>query len=525
LELQDIDRFEQAAIEGRRQPARFGLALLFIVGVMGYAGFGPAGGVSPIVVVAAMLGGYMALNIGANDVANNVGPAVGAKAIKLGTALVIAAVFEAAGALIAGAEVVRTIRHDILDRELFTSPDTFVWLMLAALLAGALWLNIANAVGAPVSTTHAIIGAVAGAGMAAAGPAAVNWTTIASVTASWVISPLMGGAIAAVFLYLIKRSITYRVDMASAARRVVPLLVGAMAWSFVTYLILTGLDRLWRIGFLAAAGLGAVAGVLTSLFVRSRLAAMTLIPNTKKGVNRLFATPLVFAAALLSFAHGSNDVANAVGPLAAIVDVVGEGRLPTAAPTISRWVMLVGALGIAVGLLLFGPRVIRTVGVEITALDQMRAYCVVMAATLTVIVASQLGLPVSTTHVAVGGVLGVGFLREYLKSHYARMIDEIKAHHPSGEQAAIDDFTARFDEASVERKAEMLRELKVRSKKGEDPANFSPDERKKLRGHYRQELVKRSLLMRILAAWLITVPASALMAALLYFTIRGMMLP
>ena len=219
-----------------------------------------------VLVVAAMLGGYMALNIGANDVANNVGPAVGANAIKLGTALVIAAVFEAAGALIAGAEVVRTIRHDILDRELFTSPDTFVWLMLAALLAGALWLNIANAVGAPVSTTHAIVGAVAGAGMAAAGPAAVNWATIASVTASWVISPLMGGAIAAAFLYLIKRSITYRVDMASAARRVVPLLVGAMAWSFVTYLILTGLDRLWRIGFLAAAGLGAVAGMLDALW-------------------------------------------------------------------------------------------------------------------------------------------------------------------------------------------------------------------------------------------------------------------
>jgi PiT family inorganic phosphate transporter len=525
LELQDIDRFEQATEEGRHHPARFGLALLFIVGVMGYAGLGTAGGVSTIVVVAAMLGGYMALNIGANDVANNVGPAVGANAIKLRTALLVAAAFEAAGALIAGTEVVRTIRYDILDRELFTSPDTFVWLMLAALLAGALWLNIANAVGAPVSTTHAIIGAVAGAGMAAAGPAAVNWATIAGVTASWVVSPLMGGAIAAAFLYLIKRSITYQADMAAAARRVVPLLVGVMAWSFVTYLALAGLGRLWEVGFLAAAGYGAVAGVLTSVFVRSRLAAMTLIPNTKKGVNRLFATPLVFAAALLSFAHGSNDVANTVGPLAAIVDVVGEGSLPAVLAPIPAWVMLVGALGMAVGLLLFGPRVIRTVGVEITELDQMRAFCVVMAATLTVIFASQFGLPVSTTHVAVGGVLGVGFLREYLKSHYARMIEEIKAHHPAGDQAAIDEFTARFEEASVESKAEMLRELKERSKRGEDLANFSRDERKKLRRHYRQELVKRSLLMRILAAWVVTVPASALMGALLYFTIRGMMLP
>ncbi len=222
---------------------------------------------------------------------------------------------------------------------------------------------------------------------------------------------------------------------------------------------------------------------------------------------------------------GANDVANAVGPLAAIVDVVTSGGVMHKAAPIPTWVMMVGALGIALGLALFGPKLIRTVGSEITELDQMRAYCIAMAATLTVIVASQFGLPVSSTHIAVGGVFGVGFLREYLKSNYDRMLAEIKAHHPEGDLAAIEAFVARFEKASIEEKGEMLRDLKQRSKKAEDPAHFSKVERKGLRKVYRRELVKRSQLMRIAAAWVITVPASALMAAMLFFMIRGMMLP
>jgi PiT family inorganic phosphate transporter len=186
--------------------------------------------------------------------------------------------------------------------------------------------------------------------------------------------------------------------------------------------------------------------------------------------------------------------------------------------------MVVGALGLAIGLGLFGPRVIRTVGSEITELDQMRAYCIAMAATITVIIASQLGIPVSTTHVAVGAVFGVGFLREYLKSSYARMLDEIKAHHPEGDQEAIDAFIERFTAASIDEKGAMLRDLKQRAKKHLDPAHFSKTERKGLRKVYRQELVKRSQLLRIVAAWVVTVPASALMAALLFFTIKGMLI-
>jgi PiT family inorganic phosphate transporter len=253
--------------------------------------------------------------------------------------------------------------------------------------------------------------------------------------------------------------------------------------------------------------------------------ASTRLENGKAGVNQLFTLPLVFSAALLSFAHGSNDVANAVGPLAAIVDVVTQtgGAIGGKAP-IPLWVMMVGALGISIGLMLFGPKLIRTVGSEITELDQMRAYCIAMSATITVIVASQFGLPISSTHVAVGGVFGVGFLREYIKRNYSQMLADIRIHHPEDEQAAVDAFLARFNRASVEEKGAMLADLKRRAKLHLDPAHFTKMERKELRNVYRQELVKRSQLLRIAAAWVITVPASAIMAALSFFMIRGMML-
>jgi PiT family inorganic phosphate transporter len=336
----------------------------------------------------------------------------------------------------------------------------------------------------------------------------------------------MGGVIAAAFLYLIKRSITYKADLVTAARHTVPYLVAGMGAVFAIYLMLKGFSRIWSVSMTQAVGVGAVMGVVVLVVLKQVMARRThLMANSKEGVNQLFTVPLIFAAALLSFAHGSNDVANAVGPLAAIVEVVssGTGEIARAAP-VPFWVMVVGAIGIAIGLWLFGPRVIRTVGSEITELDKMRAFCIAMAATITVIIASQLGLPVSTTHVAVGAVFGVGFLREYLKSSYARMLEDIKAHHPEGDQAAIDVFLAKFSRASIDQKGVMLGDLKAKAKQQLDPAHFSKTERKGLRKVYRQELVKRSQVLRIVAAWVITVPASALMAAVLFFAIKGMLI-
>lgn len=526
MELKHINEIDKATKRGRGELFRFGMGLLFIIGVMLFTIVrGEANG-SMFVVVSAMIGGYMALNIGANDVANNVGPAVGSRALTLGGALMIAAIFEAAGAIIAGGEVVGTIRNGIIDPGKIANTDTFLWVMMAALLAAAIWLNIATAVGAPVSTTHSIVGAVLGAGVASSGFAIGNWETVGAIVMSWVISPLMGGAIAAIFLYLIKRSITYKADLAAAARRVVPYLVALMAWTFATYILLKGVSKIVNVSSGEAMVYGLVFAIVVLYFVRPLVARQSLtLENSKQGVNRLFTIPLIFAAALLSFAHGSNDVANAVGPLAAIVEVVSQGSsdISSTAP-IPGWVMWVGALGIAVGLALFGPRVIRTVGSEITELDQMRAYCIAMAATITVIIASQFGIPVSTTHVAVGAVFGVGFLREHLKSNYARMLQDIKDHHPEGDQESIAVFLASFTKASIDEKGQMLAELKQRSKQRLDTANFSKLERKGLRRVYRQELVKRSQVLRIAAAWVITVPASAFMAALLFFMIKGMLI-
>lgn len=480
-----------------------------------------------MIALAAGFGAYMALNIGANDVANNVGPAVGARVLTLGSALAIAAVFEAAGAIIAGGNVVATIRGGIIDPELVPDVQSFVWLMMAALLAAAIWLNAATAIGAPVSTTHSIVGGVLGGGMAAAGPAIVNWAVMGSIAASWVVSPVLGAGISAALLYLVSRTILQQPDVHAAGCRVVPLLVGAMAWAFATYLMLKGVQRIMPVEPGAAAAAGLVAGGLGWLFMRSVVRRRIAMERPgAAAVNRLLTVPLVFAAALLSFAHGSNDVANAIGPLAAIVDVLSapEGDIAAAAP-IPLWVILIGAIGIVIGLALFGPRIIRTVGSELTKLDPTRAYCILMAAALTVILASQLGLPVSTTHVTVGAVLGVGFLREYLRASYERTLDEIRAHHPPGDQAAIDAFISRFTAAPIAQRGTMLKDLKRRFREDRGTAFLDKKERKRLQKAHRQVLVKRELVIRIIAAWLITVPATALIAAFLFFTLRGMLMP
>ncbi|MEJ2610259.1 MAG: inorganic phosphate transporter [Candidatus Thiodiazotropha sp.] len=520
MELEKIAEIEQATWVNRKELLRLGVAFLFIVGIMLFVG-SKSSSVSHLLVVAGMIGGYMAMNIGANDVANNVGPAVGSRAITLTGAILIAAIFEAMGALVAGGEVVGTIKKGIIDPALINDTDTFIWLMMGALLAGALWLNLATILGAPVSTTHSIVGGVLGAGIAAGGWDIANWSTMGQIVLSWVISPVLGGIIAAAFLYLIKRTITYQSDMLRAATRMVPILIGVMAWAFSTYLALKGFKKLWKIDPVTALGIGCVAGVLVTLIVSPLIKRLTVrLQNDKKSVNRLFTVPLIFAAAMLSFAHGANDVANAIGPLAAINDALTTGGISSKA-TIPLWVMMVGALGISIGLALYGPKLIRTVGSEITELDQIRAFCIALAAAITVIIATQFGLPVSSTHIAVGAIFGVGFLREFLKTNYLRMVEEIEMHHQGADREDVENFMEAFQKSSIEEKAAMLKQLKEHKSK----AGLTKKERKGLKKVYHHELVKRSAFLRIVAAWIITVPTSAMMAALLFYMIRGMMLP
>jgi PiT family inorganic phosphate transporter len=341
------------------------------------------------------------------------------------------------------------------------------------------------------------------------------------IAASWIISPLIGGVIAASFLYLIKRTVTYQKDMLAAAKKMVPILIAIMVLAFSTYLMLKGLKKIWKVYFSLALMIGLGMAVFIYSISRPWIARQSgKQSNDKQGVNKLFTLPLIFSAALLSFAHGANDVANSVGPLAAISDALTSGDISSKA-SIPMWVMMVGAIGIALGLALYGPKLIRTVGSEITELDQTRAFCIALSAAITVIIASQLGLPVSSTHIAVGAIFGVGFLREYLKSNYSRMIDEIELHHDGSDQQVVEDFMEDFKRAGIEEKGTMLQQLKEHSA----DADLSKTERKSLKKVYRHELVKRSALLKIATAWIITVPVSGLLAAALFFMIRGMMLP
>jgi PiT family inorganic phosphate transporter len=428
-----------------------------------------------VVITAAVFGAYMALNIGANDVANNMGPAVGANALSMGSAILIAAVCESAGALLAGGDVVSTISKGIIDPSGMSETRTFIWAMMAALLSAALWVNLATKLGAPVSTTHSVVGGVMGAGIAAAGFGAVNWPTMGQIAASWVISPVLGGIIAAAFLALIKDRIIYRDDKIAAARVWVPVLVGVMAGTFAAYLALKGLKRVISIDLPSALLIGLGLGLLTWLVTRPLIRRQSEgLENRNRSLKTLFGLPLILSAALLSFAHGANDVANAVGPLAAIVHAAQEGNFADKV-AIPLWVMVIGAAGISFGLFLFGPKLIRMVGSQITKLNPMRAYCVALSAAITVIIASWLGLPVSSTHIAVGGVFGVGFFREWYMERRLR------------QGLAASGQTRRL------------------------PA----EERR------RRKLVRRSHFMTIVAAWVITVPAAAAISALIFILLNS----
>ncbi len=363
--------------------------------------------------VAGVLAMYMAWAIGANDVANAMGTSVGSGAITITQAVIIAGIFEFVGAYFVGGHVTDTVRKGMLDQSLITDQQ-LLWGMLASLASAATLLLVATAYGIPVSTTHAIVGAIIGFGAVGVDFDAVAWDRVGLIMVSWVTSPLMGGVVAYLTFQFIRRCILDRDDPLAAAKRLGPLFFFAVTFVIGLVTFFKGLKNLnldfdLPTALMLAAGLGLLGAAFGWLFL-DRIKQSDESGNRYHDVERVFAVLVVLTACAVAFAHGSNDVANAIGPLAAVVQVVREGTAGATA-TVEPWMLMLGGVGIVLGLATMGYRVMETVGKNITELTPSRGFAATFASALTIVVASRAGIPVSTTHILVGSVLGVGMAR------------------------------------------------------------------------------------------------------------------
>jgi len=369
-------------------------------------------------VLAIIFGLYMTWGIGANDVANAMGTSVGSGAITVKQAIIIAAIFEFTGAFIAGGNVTSTIRKGIVDTSgIVDQPEILVFGMLAALLAAALWLMIASKRGWPVSTTHTIVGALVGFAVAGLGMDAVHWGKIGQIAASWIVSPALGGFLAYLLMFSIRKLILDTEHPFESARKWGPAYVFLVGFIISLVTLFKGLKHL----NLELTVMGSLISALTfGLF--TAVVGWLLIRRVKvdvaadqdyhfASVEKIFVPMMIFTACAMAFAHGSNDVANGIGPLAAVASVVRSGGEMAQTSELPLWILVMGGVGIVVGLATLGYRVMQTIGTRITQLTPSRGFCATLAAAATVVLASRTGLPVSTTHIAVGAVIGVGLAR------------------------------------------------------------------------------------------------------------------
>ncbi|MGP0630756.1 inorganic phosphate transporter [Nitrospina sp. 32_T5] len=360
---------------------------------------------------------YMACNIGANDVANAMGTSVGARSLTFRQAVLVAAVAEFAGALLVGGHVSDTVRKGMVDPALFADePMDLVLGMIAALVAAAIWLHVASYLGWPVSTTHSIIGAVVGFGLVARGMVAVKWAKVGSVVLSWIVSPVMGGIVA----FLIFRFITVKIfdkhNAVASAKRVVPFLVFLVFVILANSMVYKGLKNLHlNLGFTRALTISLIVGGIAFVIAKSLVEKVAVPPADD--INRQFQTTehifkflQIITAFYVAFAHGANDVANAVGPLAAVVSILNDGEIQMKVE-MPIWILAMGGTGIVFGLLIWGARVMETVGKRITEITPSRGFSAEFGAATVVLVCSKMGLPISTTHTLVGSVIGVGLAR------------------------------------------------------------------------------------------------------------------
>ena len=371
-----------------------------------------------LIILAIVFGTFMAWGIGANDVANAMGTSVGSGAVTIKQAIIIAVIFEFSGAILAGGEVTATIRKGILDAALFTNdPHLLVYGMMASLLAAGGWLLIASSFGWPVSTTHSIVGAIVGFGAVGVGIDAVAWSKVIKIVISWIASPILAGVISFTLFRSLQNLIIDTQNPFNNAKKYVPyymFLVGFIV-SLVTIfkgLKHVGLSFSTSSSYLLSLGFGLLVAIIGTLMIRN----IHLDPDENKdfyfaSMERVFSVLMIITAAAMAFAHGSNDVANAIGPLAAIYGVIESGGVIGSKSALPVWILLVGGVGIVIGLITYGHRVIATIGTGITELTPSRGFAATLAAAATVVIASGTGIPVSTTQVLVGAVLGVGLAR------------------------------------------------------------------------------------------------------------------
>jgi PiT family inorganic phosphate transporter len=371
-----------------------------------------------IVVITIVVGSYMAWNIGANDVANSMACAVGSKSLPIFWAVVLAGVCNFCGAVLVGSHVADTVRKGIIDTHAFTDdPRMLAHGMLCALLAASVWLNLSSYFGMPVSTTHSIVGAVVGFGILEAGFGHIHWHKMGQIVASWFISPLVGGIIAFVIFKLILRYILSAEEPVAAARKGVPVCVFVVFTTIILSIIYKGLKNLHLdLRACSAITLSVLGGLVTAgistLFARRNRSNHEDLPLERQliQVEKTFAFLVIITSCTVAFAQGANDVANAIGPLAAVVEIVRTNTVPGRVP-VSMWFLVLGGFGIAIGLATFGYRVMRLVGTKVTEITPSRGVAANLAGMMTVLTCSKMGLPVSTTHTMIGAILGVGMAR------------------------------------------------------------------------------------------------------------------
>ncbi len=369
------------------------------------------------ILLAGALGLFMAWGIGANDVANAMATSIGSRALTIKQAVLIAAIFEFSGAFLAGGQVTSTIRKGIIDSTAVAqSPDLLIYGMLASLIAAGLWLVVASRAGWPVSTTHTIVGAIVGFAMVGIGLDAVKWGKVTTIVMSWVVSPVMSGILAFILFRSVQKFILNTDNPIANAKKYVPIYIFATGFMIALVTLFKGLKHVGlEFSATQSYGIAVVTGLLVMVCGIFFISRIKIDPLDDKdfhfaNVEKIFSVLMVVTACAIAFAHGSNDVANAVGPMAAVISIANEGVV-TQRSAMPVWVLLVGGVGIVLGLAMYGKKVIATVGQKITELTPSRGFACGLAASTTVVIASSTGLPISTTHTLVGAVLGVGLAR------------------------------------------------------------------------------------------------------------------